>query len=297
MVTQQTLKATLLALSFSAFSYTAPALAQDGPPTCADGSDGSNGCHAQVVYVEPAPTITYTSSKPDSYYSIMWHKNANNMWLAINYPSVNHARKAAAKACKQVMGNGCFEDGVNNDLYHIVYRTNDGLIGRVREATPEEAEQIMQAECEKTRADCVIINRADSRGETKATLITPQGDPRHIYAAAAMAVKIPRATAGANDVFIASGMATREEAEKAALSACRKKIKKKCEIRKSIVDTHLIVGIDDGKGVWVGSAHDPNVTATLLEDFCNDESKSCTIRGSFSAKDKGVQAFDAYADK
>jgi hypothetical protein len=280
----RSVNAILLAISFSALSYAGPAMAQDGPPTCADGSDGSNGCHAQVVYSEPAPS-------PGGRYVVAWRKDSNNGWIAINYSDVKKASAAAKAACNAAMGGGCKFGSWGQHQSVLIYRYPGGLVESVVANTLEDAERMMQNNCQKANRTCAIINSGDSHGQTEPMIIAPQGNPRSAYAAAARPSKDPT---GQASVVIATGYTIAKDAEQAALQACREKNKITCKIAASIADNFILVGIDEKKGAWVSFSLTKEIDPERVKEHCDPKSAFCKVTSAFSANDKGVQIFDAY---
>jgi Domain of unknown function (DUF4189) len=174
-------KTILLAAGFNLLGFTGPAAAQDINPYGNDCSIAPNsaGCGGGPT---PYDTGSYDTS-PSSYnapggrFNIAWHKDSNNYWIAVNYPYLQDARRAAKKACNAAMGGGCkVEKYVSQNGYIIAYRYLDGTKNYTWGFTPEEAKQLMQQDCAKRKTECVIINSGDSRGQTRPMVIEPQGD-------------------------------------------------------------------------------------------------------------------------
>ncbi len=300
------------------FWYPAPAQAQyasfpcpngPGPGERVIGQQGGNGVllcgysgeaqSQQQQQQAPRAPIRPTYST-DSYYAVVTHPGANDVWAAYRYYNMADAKKDSLANCAKMMGAGCAIaiSGMNEEV--TIYDVNDGSLRWL--AIHEDSQDYLATSnflkqclaegrrCYKKRVvySNKILNFVDEGPRDSRMSYSPEDKAatENLYGA------IVWTGAGSNKIFSSGGHTSRVAAQKAALALCQKSAEaSSCQIAISVANNIMLVSWDKKKNIQFDSEITAPVDVKLLwklyDKMCKSKKPKCTLKHLVQARQPG----------
>lgn len=264
----------------------------------------SSGASAQqqIIYVPP-PIIcgegTYAVNNgcmdltPPSIVAVAYHPDANDIWVAAQYPTKAAARIAAMDPCGAVMGNGCEWTWQGRGVL-IVARGADGRIVWATNGKKSEAMKMIADQCKIYELGCTQIgsfkhdDEFRGRNRNAPDNVRMPKDLQNIrkrYAAAAWITGN-----GYNSKFwVASGRATLKEAQDDAVALCKIQSNENpnCASVASTGDG-VLLSFRKGPSHSVIVEQSESRAMQAIAQQCKRERQACTVHEVFDARQEGM---------
>lgn len=243
----------------------------------------------------PLPQMDWVAN----HYAIAAHPDAADMWVAIGYPDGGSATQAALSACQDDMGPGC---QFMITSYNSSYSIGIGSTGRVYtnwDSTAAKAKALLLADCRKAGDICFELSHGTAKPGRKVVgaastynreIWRPKGNFRHVFASAAWIE--PVVPGSPNDVWIATGYGTAQEAESAAVQICARESGLQCAPVRTVASVFLYIAQDKTGGIRIGSSPTEKMASTVMSTNCK-KSEKCKLVGVYNPWKKGALRFRA----
>ena len=241
----------------------------------------------------PPPQMAWV----DNHFAIAAHPDAADMWVAIGYPNGASAQQAAVAACNQDMGTGC---QFMITSYNSSYSIGIGATGRVYtnwDSSAAKAKKRMLAECRKIGDVCVETSHgtaspgrkiAGSASNYNREIWRPTGNFRHQFASAAWVE--PNDQGGSNDVWIATGYRSAQEAENAALQSCMHDSGHSCAAARTVASVFLYIAQTKDGEIRLGSSPTEKMAQSIMRANCGKSAK-CKLVALYNPWKSGLIRF------
>jgi hypothetical protein len=264
---------------------------------------GGNGvaslpiCEADGQAVQSGPQQEWVNS----YLAVAGHDEANNVWTAAGYRYSSIAATDALQACNNAMGSGCkiYMESYNGSV--VTLRDSLGGLWWSTNETLDKARRSAFNNCESKGHSCVEVGWTTStawledvggpRRDQPKVFAPNNKDFRKSYAAAAWVTDKEKWT---QKVWFSGKHPTAEAANEAVLSACNKDSGTVCALAHTVSDTAIYIGVDEARGIRVGSAVNVEASAQKIKDDCKKTNSECKLTESFRAWYEGTWVHDPY---
>lgn len=292
----------------AAQNYTYPCANGPGPGERQVGyQDGGNGIAGFPVCVrdEPVGPAPPPMQAVDNYYAAAWHATGSaNAWLSAGYASSSDAEAAAIAACNRDMGGGCSlaQSNVNGGL-SIARGMNGSLYAASRPTARQADSQVLKA-CDKANDFCVVINgltatpgrqEAGTSVRRQIDIFRPQGNFRKTFGVAVWGSSASDPGI-INTIYIATGHASMETAQQAALEACQKQGGGNCEVARIISDTFFVAIKRSDNLMSISSSPTEKMAVEIARKTCPKKIK-CTVTAVIPAWQGGIVEHQPFAAK
>lgn len=224
------------------------------------------------------------------------HPDADDIWVAAMYPSIESARDNAMRECAEVMGSGCEWTWQAGRGFYGAARAPDGTVIEALGNSKKDVQKQLDQWCNPYELGCTMIGifnaRSEFRGRQKYraddNIREPQNPAtvRKLYAAAAWL----DADSFDGRSWIASGYATAKQAQDVALNACnlRANNNKPCQVAIT-TGNGVLASFSTGNGLQRILAEQSDARArTAINSFCKREKLNCKVHHIYDARTNGV---------
>lgn len=256
----------------------------------------------QVIYVPP-PIVcgegTYAVNNgcmdltPPSIVAVAYHPDANDIWVAAQYPTKASARIAAMDPCGAAMGQGCEWTWQGRGVL-VVARGADGQILWATHGKKSEALKMLADQCKLYELGCTQIgtfkhdDEFRGRNRTAPDNVRMPKDMQNLrkrYAAAAWIT----GNGQSNKFWVASGRSTRKEAQDDAVALCQIQSNENpnCAVVASTGDG-VMLSFNKGASQSVIVEQSEARARQAVAQQCRREQLACTVHAVFDARQDGV---------
>lgn len=241
-------------------------------PMC-ESTGGRNGGGGEVYYI---------------YGAIVWHPDADDVWMAGYRNNADAAKGEALEACNREMGGGCTSIGDWNNSSMTIMRDSQGGLWNGWNGQGGASRKRVLAECSsKQLLPCEILHSfgADKRR------YSPQPTARKFYASAAWVY----GEGYEGRLYIASGHRGLVAAEQAALAACAAaSASTQCRVAAS-VGNGLIQPFKANSDTNVVAERTAKRGAQAAQADCKRRQSKCQVQRSYDSRIPGQFVHDFHA--
>lgn len=265
---------------------------------CTTDSTDTRGC--AVIWPGPSQTTPQVPAEPilpprikvDSFVSAAWHRQSNDGWYASGFLTRERAEEEALKACNTAMGGGCAIAATNVNGAVVIARGTDGMLYAGAKSKVGAAQNAVEAMCRQQGDECVVVSSVVTKpGRARRgdwlqggdEIFKPDGNPHRSYGAVAW---VDRTLAGSGeedqDLWIAGGKASAEEASAAALDYCRSDQPLACRVALVGSDGLYAVAHSQGKLVALGQGAIAGIAERRALEQCRKSGAACQVSGAYA---------------
>lgn len=231
------------------------------------------------------------NSPHDAYYAVVSHPRSSDVWIMSNAPNREQIQQGALRLCGMAMGEGCKLEFSSIDSVAAMARGMDGDTYFAWAKSAAEADATVLAYCRKLSDFCAVFRHwSPSRNNGIQTYYPAQGSLR-VYLSAAW-VRDPSNGSHPDPAFyVSGGHASKEDAERSALDACRKQTGKPCDVARTVKDTFIVLARRSDGVAWISSSPSEAMAPVVVQSACEGSGLTCAIKSIIPASAGGVRRF------